>query len=875
MALRVDTIRKRISIGLLSTAINKKYRDQIDACSRTWVKKAKENNIDVYFFAGHQPYKDLLINLPETKEDVDSTLDKQFKGLKWLLDHSPSDFYLFAGTDNYINIPNLLKELNNHDPTKDLYIGGHGSTRSIVYKSIYFHSGGAGFIISHPLLVKMFQIYTPELIKGLWTYICREMPILIRACDVTIGFILQQMGIQPTIIKNMYGCDFRGRVNSSSTPCANGCNNINLKDVITCHYVDPHMMTMLYEFYQINNRIKSEKSNGSKLDNWTIITDTDNMFIRSLNLNLIVYSDSLSESNDSGSDRIKIVVKKPSREQMIKDAIRSNPFQSEYFAFLDTSKMTLANNDYFIFEALKLFRKPVSCLYIDDPSMIGDFLTGHIKYLSKVFDADRTFKEVSLSNPELFEFYYGDPSEILINYGNFKFNAYTTLNRLIPKLLSDKQYLICYQAAKMLLDAYDDQRTYFELEDLARLIQNYYTSMYYLGKIDECWEVLKKYDDYFRYEGFEAIFNRSINYILNNTSFMANHIKEHCIKVETNDLNDKRINEYINQGYKVFVFGDHPNTIKSLPYQNPVIRHRTSPLNINYHLQPLSDKYYHHCSIRSDIYEHLPTLCKLASKCQSVLELGVRKIVSSWALLYGLSQNQEITNDGQQVYDSQKIHNPQENINEPQQVCNNQQTDSDQQVCDNQQTDNDQQVCDSQQIANDQKNNNEGEQLCDNQQIVNNGRRLIMCDLQQANCEEIYKIALENGINCQFHACNDLELEIDNIDLTFIDTWHIYGHLKRELAKFHLLTNKFIAMHDTTVDGVHGESIRMGWNIDQNAKESGYPKEEITKGLWPAIEEFLMQNDDWELVHRYTNNNGLTVLAKKEYVVEAKEVLGL
>jgi hypothetical protein len=37
----------------------------------------------------------------------------------------------------------------------------------------------------------------------------------------------------------------------------------------------------------------------------------------------------------------------------------------------------------------------------------------------------------------------------------------------------------------------------------------------------------------------------------------------------------------------------------------------------------------------SDINEHLPTLALYASKCERVIEMGVRDIVSTWALLHG------------------------------------------------------------------------------------------------------------------------------------------------------------------------------------------------------------------------------------------------
>ena len=44
---------------------------------------------------------------------------------------------------------------------------------------------------------------------------------------------------------------------------------------------------------------------------------------------------------------------------------------------------------------------------------------------------------------------------------------------------------------------------------------------------------------------------------------------------------------------------------------------------------------------------------------------------------------------------------------------------------------------------------------------------------------------------------------------------------------------------------------------------SGYPREEIERGLWPAVLEFLADYPEWEIEKRYVNNNGLTVLARK------------
>jgi hypothetical protein len=190
----------------------------------------------------------------------------------------------------------------------------------------------------------------------------------------------------------------------------------------------------------------------------------------------------------------------------------------------------------------------------------------------------------------------------------------------------------------------------------------------------------------------------------------------------------------------------------------------------------------------SDIFEHHPTLRKYASECESVLELGVRKCVSSWALALGLLENQKP------------------------------------------------------------------------------GKKMIMNDISVCDTAKIEAAASETSLNITTVWKNNLELDLaDDIDLTFIDTWHVYGQLKRELARFAPRTKKYIIMHDTTVDEWVGETKRNihKYDVEKQSKESGFPVEEILKGLWPAIEEFLLANNDWDLYARWTNNNGLTILKRK------------
>jgi hypothetical protein len=142
-------------------------------------------------------------------------------------------------------------------------------------------------------------------------------------------------------------------------------------------------------------------------------------------------------------------------------------------------------------------------------------------------------------------------------------------------------------------------------------------------------------------------------------------------------------------------------------------------------------------------------------------------------------------------------------------------------------------------------------------------KKMLLNDITNCDITEFLAATSSEQISINYVWKNNLELEFNTTyDLTFIDTWHVYGQLKRELEKFNIITNKYIIMHDTTVDEWQGETIRNGWDASQQSLETSIPVEEINKGLWPAIEEFLQNNPNWVLHERYTNNNGLTILKK-------------
>ena len=145
-----------------------------------------------------------------------------------------------------------------------------------------------------------------------------------------------------------------------------------------------------------------------------------------------------------------------------------------------------------------------------------------------------------------------------------------------------------------------------------------------------------------------------------------------------------------------------------------------------------------------------------------------------------------------------------------------------------------------------------------------NKKRLFMNDINSCDVSELVKVSKKFNVDIKYEWKNNLLLELkDRYDIVFIDTWHVYGQLKRELVKFAPIANKYIILHDTTVDGIRGETVRIGWNAEEQSIKSGIPVEEIKNGLWQAVEEFVEKNKDWYIKERFTNNNGLTILARK------------
>jgi|TARA_R110001592_G_scaffold34211_2_gene117653 hypothetical protein len=190
-------------------------------------------------------------------------------------------------------------------------------------------------------------------------------------------------------------------------------------------------------------------------------------------------------------------------------------------------------------------------------------------------------------------------------------------------------------------------------------------------------------------------------------------------------------------------------------------------------MNTIENLFVHYSNKSSDINEHMPTLKKYAGMSESIMEMGVREVVSTWAFLAGKP------------------------------------------------------------------------------------KKLTSLDLYRSkNMDIVEKVSRNEGLDFEFLVSDSLEIDIEEVDLLFIDTFHHYDQLRQELSKHHFKAKKWIIMHDTTLFAHKCESFDSINSLSEFNKD-------CKKGLWDAVQEFIYDNQQWFVKERFTNNNGLTVLERK------------
>jgi hypothetical protein len=127
--------------------------------------------------------------------------------------------------------------------------------------------------------------------------------------------------------------------------------------------------------------------------------------------------------------------------------------------------------------------------------------------------------------------------------------------------------------------------------------------------------------------------------------------------------------------------------------------------------------------------------------------------------------------------------------------------------------------------------------------LAGHPQKLTSYDIERrVEVNDVELAAKDSGTTFQFVLADSAMVEIDEVDLLFIDSMHTYEHLNKELALHHSRVKKYVILHDTTTFGAVGQT-------------GG-------RGLWVAVEEFLETHKEWRVVERYTNCHGLTILGR-------------
>lgn len=122
-------------------------------------------------------------------------------------------------------------------------------------------------------------------------------------------------------------------------------------------------------------------------------------------------------------------------------------------------------------------------------------------------------------------------------------------------------------------------------------------------------------------------------------------------------------------------------------------------------------------------------------------------------------------------------------------------------------------------------------------------RKLISVDKDRWDrVADIEKLCKESDINWIFLQASDLEIEIEECDMIFIDTIHTHDQVAHELMLHGNKARKFLAFHDTFTYSTIGEY--------------GHP------GIMPAIEKFIELNPHWIKDYETVENNGMLILKR-------------
>ena len=146
--------------------------------------------------------------------------------------------------------------------------------------------------------------------------------------------------------------------------------------------------------------------------------------------------------------------------------------------------------------------------------------------------------------------------------------------------------------------------------------------------------------------------------------------------------------------------------------------------------------------------------------------------------------------------------------------------------------------------------------------LLGNPKKFITVDTDEPTDRWIYRKELANrycdvvGVDYEYRIADTLQMEPIECEMMFIDTFHSYEQLYRELNIYHKSVSKTIVMHDTVSFGQTDEP-------SSAIKTSLLDKRFVGKaGLANALDDFLLENKEWVKSRIETKNNGMSYITR-------------
>lgn len=237
----------KLSIGLMSSQISEKYRKQITCCSESWGVEAEKLSVPVFYFAGcHREDQPLgsgkIINLAGVGDDFASATYKQWLGLRWMKNKNPSDFYLLAGTDNFVEVERLLSLLAKYAPEHPFVISGYQEVRGVEGEVVSFPLGGSGIILTRAAL----ELLEPEIDRILEEWPKKVVPALRDACDLSLAYYAEKKAIPLVREPYLYPCNWLQGFKDVKYPLR--LRGFDPDKLVICHYMEEEDVKLYQRF---------------------------------------------------------------------------------------------------------------------------------------------------------------------------------------------------------------------------------------------------------------------------------------------------------------------------------------------------------------------------------------------------------------------------------------------------------------------------------------------------------------------------------------------------------------------------------------------------------------------------------------------------